>query len=64
MRLQFGFERVGLQTGDACLNAEGDIVVMTTEVLRNIMYRTAGPNAGERPILSTEEWSHVVVLTE
>jgi superfamily II RNA helicase len=40
----FGAGRVGLQTGDATLNAEGDIVVMTTEVLRNILYR-ADPEA-------------------
>lgn len=40
-RRMFGTERVGLQTGDASLNAEGDVVVMTTEVMRNIMYRTA-----------------------
>ena len=40
MRLRFGSERVGLQTGDATLNADRDIVVMTTEILRNIMYRT------------------------
>ena len=40
MRLRFGAARVGLQTGDATLNVDRDIVVMTTEILRNIMYRT------------------------
>ena len=40
MRLRFGASRVGLQTGDATLNVDRDIVVMTTEILRNIMYRT------------------------
>lgn len=40
MRLRFGSDRVGLQTGDATLNVDRDIVVMTTEILRNIMYRT------------------------
>jgi len=29
------------QTGDMSLNPDGSIVVMTTEILRNIMYRTA-----------------------
>lgn len=43
MRSLFGTERVGLQTGDANLNAEGDIVIMTTEVLRNILFRTGQP---------------------
>ena len=38
MRARFGTERVGLQTGDASLNIESDIVVMTTEILRNMMY--------------------------
>eukprot|EP00879_Flechtneria_rotunda_P015990 GHRR01016723.1.p1 GENE.GHRR01016723.1~~GHRR01016723.1.p1 ORF type:complete len:1310 (+),score=476.87 GHRR01016723.1:197-4126(+) len=38
---RFGSSRCGLQTGDTSLNTEADIVVMTTEILRNIMYRTA-----------------------
>ncbi|WIA36589.1 hypothetical protein OEZ86_007879 [Tetradesmus obliquus] len=38
---RFGSSRVGLQTGDTSLNTDADIVVMTTEILRNIMYRTA-----------------------
>ncbi|MEO6999143.1 MAG: DEAD/DEAH box helicase [Terracoccus sp.] len=33
-----GSERVGLLTGDASINGEAPIVVMTTEVLRNMMY--------------------------
>lgn len=40
-RRRFGSVRCGLQTGDASLNPDADIVVMTTEILRNIMYRTA-----------------------
>lgn len=36
---RFGSSRVGLQTGDTSLNTDADIVVMTTEILRNIMYR-------------------------
>ena len=46
MRLRFGSERVGLQTGDATLNADRDIVVMTTEILRTIMYRTEAGTDG------------------
>ena len=41
MRERFGHMRCGLQTGDTSLNADADIVIMTTEILRNIMYRTA-----------------------
>ncbi|MBK8469405.1 MAG: DEAD/DEAH box helicase [Candidatus Phosphoribacter sp.] len=33
-----GADRVGLLTGDTSLNGEAPIVVMTTEVLRNMMY--------------------------
>lgn len=51
MRLRFGTERVGLQTGDATLNVDRDIVVMTTEILRNIMYRTEPGTDGVFPFL-------------
>ncbi len=33
-----GSQRVGLLTGDASINGEAPVVVMTTEVLRNMMY--------------------------
>ncbi|MCE1178745.1 MAG: DEAD/DEAH box helicase [Micrococcales bacterium] len=33
-----GADRVGLLTGDSSINGEADVVVMTTEVLRNMMY--------------------------
>lgn len=32
-------EGAGLQTGDASLNIEAPVVVMTTEILRNMLYR-------------------------
>lgn len=35
---QYGADRVGLLTGDISINSEADIVVMTTEVLRNMIY--------------------------
>lgn len=34
----FGVENVGLLTGDTSINSEAQIVVMTTEVLRNMIY--------------------------
>ncbi len=49
MRQRFGSDMVGLQTGDASLNLDSSIVVMTTEVLRNIMYRTDSRGAGASP---------------
>jgi ATP-dependent RNA helicase HelY len=39
---KFGEDRVGLLTGDTSINGEADILVMTTEVLRNMLY--AGSN--------------------
>lgn len=35
---RFGEEKVGLLTGDTNINSEADILVMTTEVLRNMLY--------------------------
>ena len=35
---RIGASRVGLLTGDNAINADADIVVMTTEVLRNMLY--------------------------
>ncbi len=35
---QHGADRVGLLTGDSSVNSEAQIVVMTTEVLRNMIY--------------------------
>ncbi len=34
----YGADRVGLLTGDMTINGEADVVVMTTEVLRNMLY--------------------------
>ena len=35
---RFGEDRVGLLTGDTNINSEAEILVMTTEVLRNMLY--------------------------
>ena len=35
---RFGSEKVGLLTGDTSINSDADILVMTTEVLRNMLY--------------------------
>ena len=35
---RYGAEQVGLLTGDNSVNADAPIVVMTTEVLRNMLY--------------------------
>ena len=40
-REQFGEDRVGLMTGDLSVNREASIVVMTTEIFRNMLYAEA-----------------------
>ncbi|MDJ0676079.1 MAG: RNA helicase [Calothrix sp. MO_167.B42] len=39
-REQFGFDYVGLLTGDASINRDAPILVMTTEIFRNMLYGT------------------------
>ena len=41
-----GLDAVGLLTGDTTINGEAPIVVMTTEVLRNMLYATSPTLAG------------------
>src|SRR4029450_10879820 len=43
---RYGAGRVGLLTGDASVNGEAPVVVMTTEVLRNMMYAGSPTLAG------------------
>jgi len=38
---RFGEESVGLLTGDTSINSDADVVVMTTEVLRNMLYASS-----------------------
>lgn len=42
LRRELGDDRVGLLTGDHSINADAPIVVMTTEVLRNMVYARSG----------------------
>ena len=43
---KFGVRRVGLKTGDVDVNAaDADVVVMTTEILRNMLYPDAGSSS-------------------
>ena len=39
-REQFGFDNVGLLTGDTAINRDASVVVMTTEIFRNMLYGT------------------------
>src|SRR6266702_2966776 len=51
---RYGASRVGLLTGDNSINSEAPVVVMTTEVLRNMIYENS----------STLEGLDLVVLDE
>lgn len=41
-RDMFGEDNVGLLTGDAAVNREAPILIMTTEILRNMLYQSIG----------------------
>ena len=41
-QLRFGESKVGLLTGDRSVNADAPIIVMTTEILRNMLYSETG----------------------
>jgi ATP-dependent RNA helicase HelY len=43
---RYGVDQVGLLTGDVTVNGEAPIVVMTTEVLRNMLYAGSGTLRG------------------
>ena len=49
-----GPERVGLLTGDTTTNGEAPVVVMTTEVLRNMIYAASPALAGLRYVVLDE----------
>ncbi|MHA6511491.1 DEAD/DEAH box helicase [Tessaracoccus sp. Z1128] len=51
---RYGPERVGLLTGDTSVNGDAQIVVMTTEVLRNMIY-AASPTLGNLGFVVMDE---------
>ncbi|MBM3672921.1 MAG: DEAD/DEAH box helicase [Actinobacteria bacterium] len=53
-RRAYGDERVGLLTGDTSVNGDAPIVVMTTEVLRNMIYAASGTLSGLRYVVLDE----------
>src|SRR4051812_6032094 len=50
----YGVDRVGLLTGDNSINGEAPVVVMTTEVLRNMIYAASPTLAGLRYVVLDE----------
>ena len=49
-----GPERVGLLTGDNAINPEASVVVMTTEVLRNMLYERSSTLTGLHAVVMDE----------
>ena len=58
-REQFGYENVGLLTGDLSINRDAPVVVMTTEIFRNMLYGTRIGETG-----TTLQQVEAVVLDE
>nr|PNR55603.1 hypothetical protein PHYPA_006500 [Physcomitrium patens] len=56
----FGEENVGLVTGDAAVNREAPILIMTTEILRNMLYQSVGNMEDGGRLMNVD----VVVLDE
>ena len=54
LREQYGADRVGLLTGDNSINGSGAVVVMTTEVLRNMMY-AGSPDLADLGVVVLDE---------
>jgi ATP-dependent RNA helicase HelY len=50
----YGRDRVGLLTGDNTINGEAPIVVMTTEVLRNMLYERSDTLTGLQTVVMDE----------
>jgi len=58
-RDQFGYHQVGLLTGDVSINRDAPVVVMTTEIFRNMLYGTPIGETG-----TTLQQVEAVVLDE
>ncbi len=54
LRKRYGADRVGLLTGDNSINGQAPIVVMTTEVLRNMIHAEPGRLADLRYVVLDE----------
>ncbi|KAH0459665.1 hypothetical protein IEQ34_012479 [Dendrobium chrysotoxum] len=59
-RKSFGEHRVGLLTGDSAINKDASILIMTTEILRNMMYQSVGMVSSGSKLFDVD----VVVLDE
>ncbi|CAH9146624.1 unnamed protein product [Cuscuta epithymum] len=59
-RETFGERSVGLLTGDSAINKDAQILIMTTEILRNMLYKSVGMSSSGSGLLHVD----VIVLDE
>ncbi|KAG8366232.1 hypothetical protein BUALT_Bualt17G0055100 [Buddleja alternifolia] len=59
-REAFGDGNVGLLTGDSAVNKDAQILIMTTEILRNMLYQSVGMASSESALSHVD----VIVLDE
>ncbi|CAI0379583.1 unnamed protein product [Linum tenue] len=59
-RETFGDDNVGLLTGDSAVNKDAQILIMTTEILRNMLYQSIGTVSSGSGLLFVD----VIVLDE
>ncbi|KAL0421251.1 UNVERIFIED_CONTAM: DExH-box ATP-dependent RNA helicase DExH15 chloroplastic [Sesamum latifolium] len=59
-RETFGDSNVGLLTGDSAVNKDAQILIMTTEILRNMLYQSVGMASSESALAHVD----VIVLDE
>lgn len=65
LRQIFGTTNVGLSTGDISINREeATLTVMTTEVYRNIAWRSSGQESGENKSTSNDLGKNSVVVLD
>ncbi|MQL80165.1 hypothetical protein Taro_012599 [Colocasia esculenta] len=56
----FGESSIGLLTGDSAINKDAQILIMTTEILRNMLYQSVGMVSSESRLFQVD----VIVLDE
>ncbi|KAL5100417.1 hypothetical protein RYX36_004744 [Vicia faba] len=59
-RETFGDNNVGLLTGDSAINKDAQVLIMTTEILRNMLYQSVGNVSSGSGLVSVD----VIVLDE
>ncbi|XP_011086448.1 DExH-box ATP-dependent RNA helicase DExH15 chloroplastic [Sesamum indicum] len=59
-RETFGDSNVGLLTGDSAVNKDAQILIMTTEILRNMLYQSVGMASSESALAHVD----VIILDE